>query len=417
MVAVLKQKNFALLWSGGLISMMGDWMLMAALPFQVYALTNSALAVSGILMTMVIPRILFGSVAGVFVDRWDRKSIMVITSALQALVITSLLLVRSAEWVWIIYLTTFLEYTLGVFFAPAEGALLPNLVGEEHLVAANSLNAMNDNLARIAGPALGGVLLGTLGFESVILADMSSYLIAMTLILLIRAKNTSPERDTQADVEQKKGDVQQGGVWNELKAGLQYIKTNKALTGLFLVLAIALFGDAIISVLMVVFVQEEMGLGAVEYGWLFAARGIGGLLGGVLVGNLGQKFSSSQLISGGLIGSGIAVLAILTQPTLVVMIVVMILMGPVLMAWLISLQTVAQKEAEDAFRGRVLGLLGMTMGFMMFFGSAIAGSLADQIGTIIMIAVAGGFYILAGSVSPLFFGNTKQIPEIQTETQ
>jgi len=416
MLAVLKQKNFALLWSGGLISMMGDWMLMAALPFQVFALTNSALAVSGVLMAMVTPRILLGSLAGVFVDRWDRKLIMVVTSALQALVITSLLLVRSPEWIWVIYLATFFESTLGIFFAPAEGALLPNLVGEEHLVAANSLNAMNDNLARIAGPALGGVLLGTLGFESVILADMSSYLIAMTLILLIRAKNTSPEHEDHSVEEQKEG-AQKGGVWKEMMAGLQYIKKKTALTGLFLVLAIALFGDAIISVLMVVFVQQEMSLGAVEYGWLFAARGIGGLLGGVLVGNWGQKFSLAQLISGGLIVSGISVLAILTQPTLLVMIVVMILMGPALMAWLISLQTVAQKEAEDAYRGRVLGMLGMTMGFMMFFGSAIAGSLADQIGTIIMIAIAGGFYMLAGLVSPLFFGNTKQIPEVQAETQ
>jgi len=416
MLTVLKQRNFALLWTGGLISMMGDWMLMVALPFQVFALTNSALAVSGVLMAMVTPRILFGSVAGVFVDRWDRKLIMVITSALQALVITSLLLVRSPEWIWVIYLATFLESTLGIFFAPAEGALLPNLVGEEHLVPANSLNAMNDNLARIAGPALGGVLLGTLGFQSVILADMSSYLIAMMLILLIRAKNTSPEHEDHPVEEHKEG-AQKGNVWKEIMAGLQYIKKSKALTGLFLVLAIALFGDAIISVLMVVFVQQEMGLGAIEYGWLFTARGIGGLLGGLLIGNLGQKFSLSQMISLGLIGSGAAVFVILAQPSLLLMIVTLVLMGPALMAWLISLQTIAQKEAEDAFRGRVLGMLGMTMGFVMFFGSAIAGSLADQIGTIIMIAIAGGFYVLAGVVSPLFFGNSKRMPEVQAETQ
>lgn len=411
---VLKQKNFALLWTGGLISMMGDWMLMAALPFQVFALTNSALAVSGVLMAMVTPKIIFGSIAGVFVDRWDRKLIMVITSALQAVVIVSLLLVHSVEWIWVIYLATFLESTLGIFFSPAEGALLPKLVGEEHLVPANSLNAMNDNLARIFGPAIGGMLLGTLGFQSVILADVGSYLIAMVLIILIRAKNTSPDRADQSDAAQEEG-AQKGSVWKEMMAGLQYIKTNKALTGLFLVLAIALFGDAIISVLMVVFVQQDMGLGAVEYGWLFTARGVGGLLGGLLVGYLGQKFSPAQMISVGLIGSGAAVFAILTKPTFLILAVTMVLIGPALMAWLISLQTIAQKEAEDAFRGRVLGMLGMTMGFIMFFGSAIAGSLADQVGTITMIAVAGVFYTLAGAVSPIFFGNPRSLQEVQVE--
>jgi len=412
---VLKQKNFALLWTGGLISMMGSWMLMVALPFHVFALTKSALATSGILMAMVAPGILFGSIAGVFVDRWDRRLVMVITSALQALVVLSLLLVRSAEWVWIIYVATFLESTLGIFFSPAEGALLPNLVGEEYLVPANSLNAMNDNLARIAGPALGGALLGILGFHSVILADVGSYLIAMVLILLIQAKNTSPERDDQPDAAQEEG-AQKSGVWKEMMAGLQYIRTNKALTGLFLVLAIGLFGDAIISVLMVVFVQQNMGLGAVEYGWFFTARGIGGLLGGLLVGKFGQKFTFSQLISVGLIISGSAVFAILAQPSLLILIGTVILMGPALMAWLISLQTIAQKETEDAFRGRVFGVLGMTNGFIMFFGSAIAGSLADHVGTIIMIAIGGGFYMLAGAVSPLFFGGSESLQEVQVET-
>jgi len=416
MLAVLRQRNFALLWTGGLISMMGDWMLMAALPFQVFALTNSALAVGGVLMAMMAPRFLFGSIAGVFVDRWDRKWIMVVSSALQAFVVASLLLVRSADWVWVIYVATFFEYTLGVFFAPAEGALLPNLVGEEHLVPANSLNATNDNLARIAGPAVGGVLLGTLGFQSVILADMGSYLIAMTLILLIRANNTSPKREDQSKTDGKE-DAQKTSVLQELTAGLQYIRKNKALTGLFIVLSIALFGDAIISVLLVVFIQKDMGLSAIEYGWLFTARGIGGLLGGIIVGNLGQKFSHSQMVSFGLIVSGLGVFAILTQPTLLILLITMILIGPAIMAWLISLQTIAQKESEDAFRGRVLGLLGMTMGLIMFFGSAIAGSLADSVGTVLMIAVAGGFYTLAGVVSPIFFGGSKPIPQIQPEVQ
>ena len=403
MLATLKNKNFALLWTGGLISMIGSWMLMAALPFHVYTLTGSALAASGILMAMVAPGIFFGSIAGVFVDRWDRKKVMVIISALQAITILGLLFVRSVEWIWVIYLTTFLESTLKNFFGPAEGALLPNLVGEEHLVPANSLNALNDNLARIVGPAIGGLLLGTLGFQSVIWADAASYLIAMVLILLIRANNTAPTRAASSETDRKTQNPwrQMGAEW---LAGLRYIKHRRALSGLFVIMGIALFGDAILSAILVVFVQQDLGFNAIEFGWLMTARGLGGLIGGLLVGSIGRKFTPLQLISGGLLVTGASIFMMLMKPSLVVFMGLLVLIGPALMAWLISLQTIGQKETEDAYRGRVFGAIGTTTTFIMFFGAAIAGFMADQIGTIILVAAAAIFYMIAGLVSPLAFG-------------
>jgi predicted MFS family arabinose efflux permease len=405
MISTLKNKNFAYLWTGGLISMTGNWMLMAALPFHVYEITNSALAASGILMAMVAPGIFFGSIAGVFVDRWDRQKVMVIISALQAVTILGLLLVRSAEWIWVIYLTVFLESSLKNFFGPAEGALLPNLVGEEYLVPANSLNALNDNLARIVGPAVGGLLLGMIGFQSVIWADAASYLIAMVLIYLIRADNTAPVREsgTEMDHQIENSWVQ---MWKEWLAGLRYIKQKRALTGLFITMGIALFGDAILSAILVVFVQQDLGYNAIEFGWLMTARGLGGLVGGLLVGSVGQKFKPIQLISGGLLGSGASIFLMLLRPSLAVMMILLVLIGPAIMAWLISLQAIGQKEAEDAYRGRVFGAIGTSSTFIMFFGSAIAGFMADQIGTFILIAAAATFYMLAGLVSPAAFGNS-----------
>jgi len=415
MLATLKHKNFALLWAGGLISMIGNWMLIAALPFHVYTLTGSALAASGILMAMVAPGIFFGSIAGIFVDRWDRKKIMVITSALQGMTILGLLLVRSVEWIWVIYLTIFLESTLKNFFGPAEGALLPNLVGDEYLVPANSLNALNDNLARIVGPGIGGLLLGTLGFQSVIWADVASYLIAMVLIILIRADNTAPVRD--ANFKTDKIQNPWGQMWREWLAGLQYIKQRRALTALFTIMGIALFGDAILSAILVVFVQQDLGFNAIEFGWLMTARGLGGLIGGLLVGQFGHKLTTNQLISGGLLLSGASIFIMLTRPSLPVMMGVLILIGPAIMAWLISLQTIGQKETEDAYRGRVFGSIGTTTNFIMFFGSAIAGFMADQIGTFILVAAAASFYMLAGFLSPMAFGPSIQVACAQVEMQ
>ena len=107
MLAVLRQRNFALLWFGGLISMTGDWVLFIGLPIYIYQLSGSALATSLMFMAQIVPRILLGSLAGVFVDRWDRRQILVVTNLLLALGLLPLMLVRSVEWLWLVYVIAF----------------------------------------------------------------------------------------------------------------------------------------------------------------------------------------------------------------------------------------------------------------------------------------------------------------------
>ena len=120
MIATLRNRNFFLLWSGGLISMIGTWMLLAALPFYIYSVTGSALATSGLLMAYLAPGALFGSIAGVFVDRWDRKRVLVIGNLIQAAIIPVLLLVDANGWIWLVYVVAFLESTVNQFLGPAE---------------------------------------------------------------------------------------------------------------------------------------------------------------------------------------------------------------------------------------------------------------------------------------------------------
>ena len=127
MLATLRQRDFSLLWFAGLISISGNWMLSIALPVAVYKLTGSTLAVGGMLLTSTLPGILFGSLAGVFVDRWERRRTLVIVNVLLALSILPLMLVRSVDSLWIVYLVSFVESTLSQFFTPAENAMLPLL--------------------------------------------------------------------------------------------------------------------------------------------------------------------------------------------------------------------------------------------------------------------------------------------------
>ncbi len=142
MLTVLRRRNYRLLWVAQLISMIGDWAIFAALPFFVYDLTGSVVATGVMFMIQVVPPLVFGSVAGVFVDRWDRRWTMIVSSLFRGAVLVILLGVRSVDMIWLVYLAGFLESTASQFFGPANNALLPTLVEEDQLITANSLDSL-----------------------------------------------------------------------------------------------------------------------------------------------------------------------------------------------------------------------------------------------------------------------------------
>ncbi|UCG25329.1 MAG: MFS transporter [Chloroflexota bacterium] len=392
MIATLRNRNFFLLWSGGLISMIGTWMLLTALPFYIYSVTGSALATSGLLMAYVAPGVLLGSVAGVFVDRWDRKRVLVIGNLIQASIIPLLLLVDANGWIWLVYVVAFLESTVNQFLGPAENALLPTLIDDEHLVSANSMNALNDNLARIVGAALGGILLGTVGFRNVVLFDTVSFLVAAALITFVVVQPA-----TRAAVSETAANVSRWlQVWREWIGGLRLVAEDNILRNLFIVIGVALFGDAILSALLAVFAQDVAGFTATDFGWLLTARGVGGIVGGIVIAQLGPRLSNIVMIVGGLVLSGLAVLVMVIFPTLPVVMTLMILAGPALMAWIISMQTVLQQATEDSFRGRVFGAYGTTSTVLMFVGAGLAGVMADSLGSSSLMASAAVIYVVAG---------------------
>src|SRR5437763_5648385 len=245
MLGVLRQRNFALLWWGGLISLAGDWVLMIGLPLQVYRMTGSTLATGTMFMAGLLPSLLLGSLAGVFVDRWDRRSTMVIVNLLLALGLLPLLAVHSTAWLWVVYLVSFVEESLAQFIRPAEGALLPLLVDEEHLLTANSLGSLSSNMARLSGPLLGGVLVALLGLSGVALVDAASFLIAAALIALIAVGSkpvVSVSSPTPAAVAQR-----WTAVWQEWWAGLQLMRRPPVGAPIFLALVTTGGGEGLVS--------------------------------------------------------------------------------------------------------------------------------------------------------------------------
>ena len=138
MLAVLRERDFVLLWLAGLVSIAGDLAFVIALPLHVYRLTDSTLATAATFAASSLPGVLFGSVAGVFVDRWDRKRTMIVADLLRAVMLLPLLL--APDQLGMIYTIAIIQGAVGLFFSPAESALLPKLVEKERLVTANALN-------------------------------------------------------------------------------------------------------------------------------------------------------------------------------------------------------------------------------------------------------------------------------------
>ncbi len=184
MFAVLRRRDFALLWSGQLISLMGDYVLLISIPFFTYQLTGSLLQTGLMFVIETLPRILLGSVAGVFVDRWSRRWTMIVSDLARVCILLLLLLVTARNLLWLLYGVTLLQATCSLFFTPALTAITPTLVDEQHLVGANALQSFSDSVTRFIGPPLGGALFALSGWRAAFFCCSSNFLTFLSLFFL-----------------------------------------------------------------------------------------------------------------------------------------------------------------------------------------------------------------------------------------
>lgn len=397
MLAALRQRNFAFLWVGQVISLIGDWVLFVALPFYVYSLTGSALATGIMFIVQTIPRIFFGSVAGVFVDRWNRKRTMFIAELSQALALVPLFLVHSQQWIWIVYIFAFVESIISQFFIPAKSAIIPNLVDEEHLLAANSLNSMSQELTRLVGPFLGGLLLGLLGINSVIIVDAASFLLSAAMIALIALPSSAIPVKEQNEAPHPFANMTK--VWHEWAEGLQMVRKQQLITGIFVVFGVAMVGEGIIEVLIAPFVKQVMHGNALVLGWLMTAQAIGGIAGSLLIVQLSKVIHPTRLIPLSALIFGPLIIVIVNIPDLAVVLPLITIIGVAAIGFFVSLITLLQSNVVDEYRGRVFGALNTVQAITMLFGMILASGLADRIGIIPMLEVDAAFNILAGMLA------------------
>ena len=388
MLSVLRRRDFALLWTGGLISVAGDWVLNAALPFFVYEETGSTVATAGMIIARLAPSVLLGSVAGVFVDRWNRKRVLVWANLLQAAIVALLVLVPGEGWLWVVFAVAAAQSVVSSFSSPAESALLPSLVGPEELLAANSLNTLNNRIARLAGVPLGGVLLTSSSLEAVVVVDVLSFATAAVLIAPISAPPVArvPLRASSA----------WEAFWREWLEGLRLVGSDRTIALLFLVFGLMTFGGTMLDPLTVAWVRDVLGEGPQVFALILTVHAASGIVGSLLVGRFGRRFTPRDLIGWGSVVAGGALALRYNIPAVALALAMSALAGITSVASSIGVETLAMQSVQDELRGRVFGSLNATLGLLSLAGATVAGLVAEIIGIVPMLNIATALIALAG---------------------
>jgi MFS family permease len=379
MLDVLRRRDFALLWTGGLISIAGDWVLYAALPFFVYERTGSTIATAGMVVAELAPGAIAGSVAGVFVDRWDRKRVLVVSNVLQAVVVAFLLLGQ----LWIVFAVAAVQSTVAAFAVPAEDALLPSLVGVDDLVAANALTALNNRLARLLGLPLGGLLLGLVGLRAVVLVDGASFVVAALLIAQVHAPVSKRIRH---------------GFSKEWVEGVRVVRNDRTLLVVFGVLGLMTFGGTMLDPLQVAWVRDELHGGPQTYAALMTTHAASGILATLFVARFRAHASPRALMGWTSLVAGGALVVKFNVPLLPVALALSVLGGMTSVISAVGVQTLVQQVVPEGFRGRVFGALGVTSSLLSLAGAALGGVLAEAVGTVPVLDFASVLVALGGVV-------------------
>jgi MFS family permease len=355
-------RAFRQLWLGQVVSQMGDWFNTIALYTMILELTGSGRDVGLLLVARFLPSFIFGPLSGVVADRFSRRSIMIVSDLLRAVVVLGFLLIRRPDQLWILYVLTVLQLGLSTFFEPAKTAVIPSIVSNRELVAANAISSVTWSVMLTLGAAIGGLITGLLGTEVAFVLDSATYLLSAALIATVRL----PKR-----AERPKGKLTIGtalGVTQTIE-GARYVKHRPRVLALLLVKPAWGLGGGILT-LLAVFGERIFPVGksaATGIGVLFAARGIGTAVGPIIARRVAGEGRQRMLITIGvsfLIG-GLGYIAFGSTPSFIVALVVLGLAhtgGSIL--WVFS-TVMLQRDVEDGFRGRVfaaeLALLTLTM--------------------------------------------------------
>jgi len=394
-VRLALNSSFSALWVGQLISLFGDRLHQLALIAIVAGQTQSVVAVGLVFFFASLPNLLFSPIAGTFVDRWDHKEVLIVSDLLRAALV--LLLPLAAMFnVVLVYPMVFAMTSISIFFRPARVAILPRIVDQRDLLTANSAMWVGETFADVMGYPLATLFVVALG-TAVPLAfyvDSATYIASAVLLTAILVRRLAPET-AAGDATAK----DEGGFFGELRAGWQFLRTERTLLANTIQASIGQFTIGILTTLAASYALQTYGqdFGRAVYGFMETGIGVGNLIGGFAIGLVGARFGKGRLIIAGYAvwGFTVALLAVTDHAGLAIGI--SFGQGIANMVFVIPSQTLFQERTPPSMMGRVISLR-----FALVFGSmTVAMGLGAILGQFLGVTVVLAFFGLMTMVAGL----------------
>jgi MFS family permease len=382
-VSALRHRNFRLLWIGLLVSFTGSNMQSAAILWHVSLLVapdQKGLALGAVGLVRVVPIVVFSMIGGVVADAWHRRRLMLMTQTAATMVALTLALVTGGGLITLplLYGLTALGSTVGSFDLPARQALVPSLVPRQDLANALSLNTAMMQAASIAGPAIGGIVIATLGLTWVYLLNAISFAFVIGALLLMRGipEDASPTEREAAS-------------WRSAVEGLRFVFSSPLIRSTMLLDFFATFFSSAVA-LLPIFAQDVLHVGAQGYGWLYAAPAAGAVVMSALMILLTDRIRRrGPVLLWSVAIYGLATIGFGVSRTFWITFGCLALGGIADTVSMVIRSVIRQLETPDRLRGRMTGVN------MMFFmggpqlGELEAGALAQWMGAPFSV-ISGG---------------------------
>ncbi|WYL97595.2 MAG: MFS transporter [Gloeotrichia echinulata IR180] len=384
LLPALRSRNYRLYFAGQGISLIGTWMTQLATIWLVYHITNSALMLGVVGFTSQIPSFFLAPFGGVFVDRFSRYRTLIgtqILAMIQSLALAVLTLTGVIE-VWHIIALSLFQGLINALDGPARQAFVPEMIEKrEDLANAIAINSTMINGARLIGPAIGGLLIASIGVGYCFLLDGLSYIAVLIALLAMKIKHT-------------KIPVTQGNVWQKIKEGFVYAFGFPPIKAILLLSALVSFMGMQYTVILPIFVKEILKSGPDTLGFLMAASGVGALIGGIYLVTRQTVLGLGKLLSWAPISLGMGLIGLSLSHFLPLSLFTMLFVGLGTILQIASSNTILQTIVEDDKRGRVMSLYGMSFLGMVPLGNLWGGLVANQIGAANTLMIDGIVCIL-----------------------
>ena len=359
-LAPLHHRNFRLLWTGTLISQSGDWMDQIALNWLVYELTGSAFALGLVNLCRLTPILLFTLVGGVIADRVERRKLMFTTQTVAmvlALVLAVLVSTGLVE-LWMVLLVAVGRGIALSFNLPARQSLISDLVPREILSSAIALNQATNNLTRVLGPAIGGLLIASIGVAGAFYVNGFSFLAVLYGLALMRF----PPREVR----------QKQGLLTDLLGGLRYIRGEPNIRTLVMLALVPMILGQPYMTMLTVFASDVLRVGTSGLGLLMACSGAGAVCGALFIASRGAKGGRRRRMRIGLIAFGVTLLVFSLSPWLWLSAGTLLAVGFSQQVYNAQNNALVQEEVDPEYRGRVVSTLFLNRGLVPL-GTALAG--------------------------------------------